>query len=118
VSRRRDALLALVTLTPLLAISLATGPAARLGEPRPAVVGVVGTLLVELVLRRSKRASQALWSRRCVRVAGVGAVLFVAGAATASGKTFVVTALVWGLLAYLVLLGGVVAGEHAAGDGR
>lgn len=116
-SRRRDGLLALVTLTPILAISFATGTATRLAEPLPAVVGVVGTLLVELLLLRFEVPVRSLWSRPPVRVGAVGAVLLVAGMATVSGGAVVVTALAWGLLAYLALLGGVVAREHAVGNG-
>jgi len=118
VSRRRDALLALATLTLLLAISFATETTGRLSEPLPAVAGIIGTLLSELLLLRFRRRVRSLWGWRWVRFGAVGAVFLVTGVAMASGATFVLAVLAWGLVAYLSLLGGIAARERAAGDSR
>lgn len=113
-SRRHDALLALLTLTLVVAISFATGSATLLLEPAPAVVGVVSALLAELGLQQFRQTVRRLWARRRVRVAAIGCVLLVVSGAVVSGTAVVVAVLAWGLVGYLTLLGVVVTGERVA----
>lgn len=115
-SRRSDALLALATLTLLTAISIATGTTSRLAEPVPAVTGVGGMLLLELLLVRFRQTTRRLWAQRQVRIVAVGCVLLGASGAVALGAAVVIAVLAWGLLGYLALLGGVVARERTVAN--
>lgn len=104
-ARHRDALLALGTCTLLIAISIRAETTATLVDPLAAVVGIIGTIVVESVLHRYHAATRAVWERRWVQVT---AVVSIVGAAivvvrTAVGAT-VLSVLVWGLLAYIGML--------------
>ena len=106
---RRDALLASVALSALLGGLLATGRAAALGSPAAVLGGVAGALALEVVFLRADRPAAAwdrpvVWGPATVATVGCGAVgLWVGGAVVAA-------ALVWGLVAYLLLLAAVVVG--------
>lgn len=113
-SRGRDALLALATLTLVIAISFANGAPDRRFEPLPALAGVVGALVAELFLFRYQRTTQRLWAQRRVRVGAVAGAVLVVGGAALSGLTVVGVVLAWGLVGYLALLGGIAARERVA----
>lgn len=122
--RRRDGALAVLALGLLVGTLALDGRIDSLLDPRAAVPGVLGSLALEALLLRYPRVSRALWERRPVRAVGVAltvgggvALLVVAGpwpAATLS----------WGLVAYLALLGVVLArgrnplARLVDGDGR
>lgn len=104
-SRRRDGLLAFVTLTLIVAISFATGTGAAFADPVAAVVGGFGTLVGELLLYRVREPVRVAWARRPVRIGAIGCVVLVVVGAARFGVEFVVAALAWGTVAYLLLLG-------------
>lgn len=109
--RHRDGLLALATLAALLAVSVWAGLAVDPLDPAPAVAGTLGALALEVVFLRYPDRTRALWARSAVRGPSV---LLVVGGALVAARTgagpFVVAALAWGLVAYLVLLAAVLAG--------
>jgi uncharacterized membrane protein YoaK (UPF0700 family) len=107
--RHRDGLLAVAGLCVLVAIASETGSASRLLDPRVAVVGVAGGLLVEVVFLRYPERALALWDRRGVPVLALAALLAVAVVAVRLAG-WLVPVLVWGLLCYLALLACVLAG--------
>lgn len=110
--RRRDGLLALATCTLLVAISILAGRTAVLAAPLPALAGVVGSLALEVLLLRYPDRTRALWEQPRVQTAGVIATLAV-GLLAWLVAPWLLGTLVWGLLAYLALLGVVVAvGEN------
>jgi amino acid permease len=105
--RHRDGLLAALALAATLALLIRTG--ASLLAPLPAVVGVLGSLALEAVFLRYPDRTRALWERSVVQVASL---LFVVGVSVlaSTSAVWLLGALVWGLVAYLVLLGFVLAG--------
>jgi hypothetical protein len=105
--RHRDGLLAALVLAATLALSIRTG--ASLLAPLPAVAGVLGSLALEAVFLRYPDRTRALWERSVVQVASL---LFVVGVSVlaSTSAVWLLGALVWGLVAYLVLLGFVLAG--------
>ncbi|MFB6118514.1 hypothetical protein [Halosegnis sp.] len=111
---RRDAALALVTLTLLIAISIQAGLAARLFAPLPALVGVGGALTLELVLLANPERTQAVWERQSVRIGSIALVVGLGLLAVRTGTGAVILgALAWGLVGYLGLVAVVVAsGEN------
>jgi hypothetical protein len=120
--RHRDGLLAALVLAATLALSIRTG--ASLLAPLPAVAGVLGSLALEAVFLRYPDRTRALWERSVVQVASL---LFVVGVSVlaSTSAVWLLGALVWGLVAYLVLLGFVLAGAEnpvgrllGADDGR
>jgi hypothetical protein len=120
--RHRDGLLAALVLAATLALSIRTG--ASLLAPLPAVAGVLGSLALEAVFLRYPDLTRALWERSVVQVASL---LFVVGVSVlaSTSAVWLLGALVWGLVAYLVLLGLVLAGAEnpvgrllGADDGR
>jgi hypothetical protein len=103
----RDGLLAL-----LLAVALAGGVGwfATPVTPTPLVVGVVGTLVLELVLATRAETVRRYWRKPVVRVGAV-AVLFAGlwvGWQALGGRVLVVV--LAGLVTYLLLVGAVLAG--------
>jgi amino acid permease len=120
--RHRDGLLAALVLAATLALSIRTG--ASLLALLPAVAGVLGSLALEAVFLRYPDRTRALWERSVVQVASL---LFVVGVSVlaSTSAVWLLGALVWGLVAYLVLLGFVLAGAEnpvgrllGADDGR
>ena len=110
---RRDGLLALVTLTLLVAISIRAGVTERLFDPTIASVGLVGMCILEAVLLRYPDWTRAVWERRSVRCVAVFGTVTVGFAATGTSTgALVLGALVWGLLGYLLLLAVVVCHEN------
>lgn len=110
VSRRHDAVLAVVALAGVLSVAAALDATRALSRPVPAVVGVAGALAIELAMAAYPDVSRRLWRRRDVRAGSVVGVV-VAGLAGASGASdWVLGALAWGLLTYFALLGLVVSG--------
>jgi len=107
--RSRDGLLAVAGLCVLVALAVRTGVTGRLLDPRVAVAGVAGAVLVEAVFLRYPDRALALWDRRGVPV--VALLVLLAGAVLAVRIAgWLVPALVWGLLCYLALLACVLAG--------
>jgi hypothetical protein len=105
--RHRDGLLALATCTLLVAISIRARHVDALFAPLPALTGVVGSLTLELLLLRYPERTRALWERPVVRVAAVLATI-ATGLFAWRSAPWLLAVLVWGLFAYLMLLGVVV----------
>jgi hypothetical protein len=105
----RDGLLAaaVCVVTVLWALRSGVG-AGALVDPRPAAVGVVGTVALELVLLRFPDLTRRLWRRPAVRAAAAIGTFGVGVVAVSAGAAWVAAVLVWGLVAYLVLVGVVV----------
>ena len=78
-----------------------------LSTPLPALAGVVGSLTLELLLLRYPARARALWERPTIQAAGVLATL-ATGLIAWWAAPWLLGVLVWGLLAYLALLGVVV----------
>lgn len=110
----RDGLLAAATCGALLlgARALGVDGGAYL-EPLPGVVGTAGMVGIELLLLRRPDLTRRLWERRAVRIGSALGVLVGAGLAASGGAVWIVAALVWGLVAYVALVGVVLAsGEN------
>jgi hypothetical protein len=103
----RDGLLALATCTLLVAISIQARQVDALFGSRAAVTGVVGALMLELLLLRYPERTRGLWERSVVRAAAV-LVTVATGLFAWWSAPWLLAVLVWGLLAYLVLLGVVI----------
>lgn len=109
--RRRDGLLALVTCTLLIAISIRVGRTEPLLNPMAAVVGTIGSLALELWLLQHPERTRAIWARPGVQATGIALVLAM-GVVAWWLAPWVLGVLVWGLLAYLALLVVVVATDE------
>jgi hypothetical protein len=102
----RDGLLATATCAALLVGSLSLGvDGSVFVTPFPAVAGCVGMVGVEVVLLRRPELTRRLWERRTVQGGSALVVLGSGGLAVSLGATWVVAVLVWGLLAYVALVG-------------
>jgi hypothetical protein len=103
----RDGLLALL---PAVALAVCVGWFAIPVTPTPLVVGVVGTLLLELLLATRAETVRRYWRVTAVQVGAV-AVLFVGlwlGWQALGGRVLVVA--LAGLVTYLLLVGAVLVG--------
>ena len=107
--RHRDGLLAAGGLVVLLAGAAAVDALGTVLDPLAAVAGVAGAVLLEVAFLRYPERLLGLWGRRGVPTAGLLTVLAV-GAVAVQVAPGVLGALVWGLAAYLALLGCVLAG--------
>lgn len=102
----RDGLLAVATCVSLLLGSLALGvDRVVFAEPLLAAVGCVGMVGIELSLLRRSDLTRRLWDRQAVRVGSVLGVLVGGGLAASLGAVWIVAVLVWGLVAYVALVG-------------
>ena len=109
----RDGLLAVATCVALLLGSLALGVDGDVfAEPLLAAVGCAGMVGIELSLLRRPDLTRRLWDRRAVRVGSALGVLAGAGVAASLGTVWIVAVLVWGLLAYVALVGIVLIWER------
>lgn len=105
----RDSLLATAaSLTLLLGVSVYNIDSRILVDPLLVSAGCVGMVGIEVLLLRVPDLTQRLWERSAVRVASTLGVLVGGGLAMVVGVTWVVAVLVWGLLAYVALVGVVV----------
>jgi hypothetical protein len=102
----RDGGLAAATCVALLLGAAALGvDADPFVDPRLAVVGCVGMAGIEVGLLRTPDLTRRVWERRRVRVGSALGVLVGVGAAAWLGAVWAVAVVVWGLLAYLGLVG-------------
>ncbi len=102
----RDGLLAAAACAILLGGSLHLGVDAGVFlEPLPAVVGCVGMVSLEVVLLRNAELTRRVWERPAVQLGSTLGVLVGGGLAAWLGAVWVVAVLVWGLLAYVGLVG-------------
>ena len=105
----RDGGLAAATCVALLLGAAALGvDADAFVDPRLAVAGCVGMAGIEVGLLRNPDRTRRLWGRRRVRVASALGVVGGVGVTAWLGAVWVVAVVVWGLLAYLGLVGVVV----------
>ena len=105
----RDGLLATATGVALLLGSLALGVGRdALTDPIIAGVGCAGMAGIEVLLLRNPDLTRRLWARRAVRVASALGVLVGGGFAVWVGAAWVGSLLVWGLAAYVALVGAVL----------
>ena len=102
--RLRDGLLAVGALAVLLVAVGLAGARDVLTDPTAGFVGVVGSLLLEAVFLRYPERTRDLWDRPLVQAVAFALVAGVGIAAMQSGLGWVLAALVWGLLTYLLLL--------------
>lgn len=108
-----DALLAAATCAVLLGGSLSLGVDAGVFlEPLSAVLGCLGMVGLEVVLLRNPTLTRRLWDRPPVQAGSALGLLVGAGLAASLGAVWIVAVLVWGLLAYLGLVGVVLVRGH------
>lgn len=106
----RDGLLAAAVCVATVLWSLRSGVGAdALVAPRLAAVGIVGMVTIELVLLRFPDLTRRLWERPAVQAVAAAGTLSVGVVAVSTGAVWAVAVLVWGLVAYLALVGVVVA---------
>lgn len=108
-SRLRDGLLAILGAIVVATLAVTTGGLATILQARAVGVGVAGAVLLETLFLRYPDRLLPLWERPGVPTASLLAVVG-AGLATARYSPWLLGALLWGLAAYLVLLGSVLAG--------
>jgi hypothetical protein len=109
--RLRDGILALLALAGLLGQLRRLDALDTLRRPGAVLTGAVGAVGVEAVMLSKPGLTRRLWRRPVVRYASlVGTVLGGRALSRRVGPGTVAT-LCWGLLAYLVLLGFVLAGR-------
>lgn len=109
-ARLRDGTLAAFALGCLAGALAGTGRLDAFLDPRAAAVGTGGSVALEWLFLRYPERTLALWERRPVQVGGVA---FTVGGGVALLRTagaWSVAAIAWGLIAYLALLGIVLAG--------
>lgn len=105
----RDGLLATAAcLSLLLGVSVYNIDTRVLVDPLLAGAGCVGMVAIEVLLLRVPDLTQRLWERPTVQVTSTLGVSVGGGLAIAVGVTWVVAVFIWGLLAYLALVGVVV----------
>lgn len=107
--RHRDGLLALCGLCGLTGLGVLTGHTATLADPLGIGVGVIAAVAVEVVFLWYPSQAMNIWKRQWVPLASLCVVL-VAGVLAVTYVPVLLTAAVWGLLTYLVLLGCVLVG--------
>lgn len=106
----RDGLLAAAVCVATVLWSLRSGIGGdALLHPYPAVGGILGMVALELVLLRFSDVTRLVWERPAVQTLAVTSTLGVGVVAVSMGFTWVVAVLVWGLVAYIALVGVVVA---------
>ncbi|SEN39714.1 hypothetical protein SAMN05216388_100314 [Halorientalis persicus] len=105
---RRDGVLAGGALVALIAAGTLIGGDPFL-DPRAPVVGVGGALAIEAAFLRYPDRLLALWARPAVALVGVGAVAGL-GVLALWRVPWLLGALTWGLMTYLVLLACVLLG--------
>jgi hypothetical protein len=103
----RDGLLALL---PAVALAVCVGWFAVPVTPTPVVVGVAGTLLLELLLATRVETVRRYWRNAVVQIGAVAGLVVVLwlGWQTLGGRVLVVA--LAGLVTYLLLVGAVLAG--------
>jgi peptidoglycan/LPS O-acetylase OafA/YrhL len=106
--RLRDGLLAVGALVVLLASAGLAGAVDALTDPGAVLVGTVGALLLELAFLRYPERTRELWERPLVQAVSFVVVAGAGVLAVQSGLGWILAALAWGLLAYLLLLAVVV----------
>jgi hypothetical protein len=107
--RHRDGLLAVLGLSALAGVTLATAGPTALLAPGAVLAGVAGAVALELVFLRYPDRALGVWERRGVPAVALAGLL--AGAALAvRAVPWLAGAAVWGLLTYLALLLCVLAG--------
>jgi hypothetical protein len=107
-THRRDGVLAGGALVALLVVgTLSDGDPVL--DPRAVALGVGGALAIEVAFLRYPARLLGLWARPAVALAGVGTVASL-GLVALWVTPWVLGALTWGLVTYLVLLGCVVLG--------
>ena len=105
----RDGLLAVAAcLTLLGGVSVYNVDERILVDPLLVSAGCVGMVAIEVLLLRVPDLTRRLWEQPAVRVVSTLGVLLAGGLATVAGATWVVSVVVWGLLAYVVLVGVVI----------
>lgn len=115
---RRDAMLAALASTGLLALLAREDALGALAAPLAAAGGVAGALVVELAFLRSRTVADC-WRLPAVQIGSTVAVLAGGLLAYAVGGLLVVAALCWGLATYFALLASVVLfGTNPLGDGE
>ena len=106
----RDGLLAAAVCVATVLWSIRSGVGGdTLLHPYPAIGGVVGMVGLELVLLRFPEVTQRVWERPVVQALAVTGTLCVGVAAVSIEATWIAAVIVWGLVAYLALVGVVVA---------
>lgn len=98
----RDGLLAGGALVALLVVGTLIG-GDPFFDPRAVALGVCGALAIEAAFLRYPGRLLALWARPAVALAGVGAVAGL-GVLALWAAPWLLGALTWGLVTYLVLL--------------
>jgi len=109
--RLRDGLLAVVAIGALLDGLRRRGRLCTLRSPSAAVAGVIGVASIEAVLLRHPERTEGLWDRPSVRAASLLGTVAVGRSLARGTRPRMAAALCWGLLAYLLLLGIVLAGR-------
>lgn len=84
----------------------------RLADPLLMSGGCVGMVCIELLLLRVPDLTRRLWGRPVVRIVSTLGVVAGGGFAVAVGAAWALVLLIWGLLAYIVLVGVVAATGH------
>lgn len=105
----RDALLATAVCAATILWLLRSSAGGTLLDPRSAAVGGVGMVAIELVLLRVPHLTRRLWERPAVQAVAAAGTLAVGVIAVSAGAVWVAAVLVWGLVAYVALVGVVVA---------
>jgi hypothetical protein len=108
-THRRDALLAVAALVGLATAAATTVGLRALLHPAAVAVGVVGAVAVEWLFLAYPGPLLSVWERPAVALAGTVAVA-IAGLLALARAPWLLGALCWGLLVYLLLLACVLAG--------
>jgi hypothetical protein len=108
----RDGFPALVALGALLDALRRRDSLRALRSPSTALVGTAGAVGIEALMLRYPERTRTLWERPVVRVVSLLLTVLGGRALTRRRGSRAAAALCWGLLAYLVLLGAVLAGRR------
>jgi len=108
----RDGLLAMVAIVALLDTLRRRGSLSALRSPGTALAGTAGALGAEALVLRHPERTRTLWERPVVRVLALSGTVLGGRTLARRRGTRATAALCWGLLAYLVLLGAVLAGRR------
>lgn len=109
----RDGLLAIVTCA-LMVLGILTFDIDARGflDPLLAGAGCVGMVCIELLLLRVPDLTRRLWERPAVRIVSTLGVMTSGGVAVVIGATWALAVLIWGLFAYITLVGVVAVAGH------
>ena len=110
--RLRDGLFAVVALGFLLDGLRRRGRLCTLGSPMAGVTGVLGALAIEVLMLRHPERTRAAWERPSVRATGLLGTVALGRSLMRGRAPRGAAALCWGLVAYLFLLGTVLAGRQ------